>query len=264
MPRLGFIELANMSARKLAFVLSILALSPSGGALAQDMNFLTPNKVELLKVLPPPPPPNSEAQKEDVAAVLEVQKSRTPEIVKRAEADNVLSIWRYNDVLGPNFKAANLPVMDAFFRTMHADARSLLSQTKDAWKRVRPAAISSDVVPLGGQPRLPYGYPSGTTMFGHLTAIMLANMVPEKAFELYERSDQYSRNRVVLGVHYPRDAVVGAQAAAVAAQAFFNTPAFLKEYEPARDELRRVLGYPAEPPSSKRPDDIPTGSVNTR
>jgi acid phosphatase (class A) len=247
-----------MIARKLTLALSILALSAGGNAFAAEMNFLAPHSVELLKILPPPPAPNSEAQKQDMADVMEVQKNRTPEIVKRAEADNVLSIWRYDDVLGPNFKAASLPVFDAFMKTMHADARTLLSQTKDAWKRVRPPAVNSEVVQLGGPTRLPYGYPSGTT-FGHLTAIVLANMVPEKSFDLYERSVEYSNNRVVLGVHYPRDAVAGAQAAAVAAQAFFNTPAFVKEYEPARDELRRVLGYP---PAKKSIDDaIASGTL---
>src|SRR5262245_21356777 len=124
---------ASMTARKLTLAVSILALAAGGDVFAAEMNFLPPHSVELLRVLPPPPPPDSKQQKEDMAGVMEVQKNRTPEIVKRAEADNVLSIWRYDDVLGPNFKAANLTAFDGFMKTMHADARILLSQTKDAW-----------------------------------------------------------------------------------------------------------------------------------
>ena len=73
------------------------------------MTFLEPKQVELLKLLPPPPPPNSEEQKQDMAAVLEVQKNRSPAGVKRAEADNVLSIWIYKDVLGPDSRPRSFP-----------------------------------------------------------------------------------------------------------------------------------------------------------
>ena len=102
-----------------------------------------------------------------MTAVLEVQKTRTPLQSKRAMDDNILSIWVYNDVLGPNFKSANLPVMEAFFKTMHADARILLMQTKDIWARKRPHLVNPAVVPLDGATRLPYGYPSGGVMNSH-------------------------------------------------------------------------------------------------
>ena len=252
-----------MTTRELALALSILLLSHSGNAFAQSFNFLTPGRVELVKVVPPPPPLTSEAQKQDMAGVLEVQKKRTPEGNKRALQDNVLSIYVFDDVLGPKYKAANLPVMDAFFKTLHADARILLSQTKDIMARNRPHLVNPEVIPLDPNLRLPYGYPSGGVMNSTLTAIVLASMVPEKRFELFERNLEYGHNRVVVGVHYPRDVLAGQMAGTAAAQAFFDTPAFMREYEPARQELRRVLGYPADPPSGKKPaaEDAPTGSV---
>ena len=171
-----------MTARKLTLVLSILVLSASANAFAAEFNFLKPGQVELTKLVPPPPPLGSEAEKLDMAAVLEVQKTRTPQQGKRAMDDNVLSIYVYNDVLGPNFKSANLPVLDAFFKTLHADARILLMQTKDVWARKRPHLVNSAVAPLDNATRLPYGYPSGGVMNATLTAIVLAEMVPEKRY----------------------------------------------------------------------------------
>ena len=254
-----------MIARKLTLTLFLLAPFTVGTVAAAEMTFLEPKQIDLLKLLPPPPSPDSEAQKQDMAAVLEIQKNRTAAVVRRAESDNVLSIWIYKDVLGPDFRADKLPIATGFFATMHADARIILSQTKNAWARQRPPALNPDVKQLGGPVRLPYGYPSGTTMFGSLTAIMLANMVPEKQFELFERSNEYSHNRVVLGVHYPRDAIAGQLAATVAAHAFFASPSFRREYEPAREELRRVLGY-REPAIANKPgpEDTATGSSGPR
>jgi acid phosphatase (class A) len=251
-----------MAKRALTLLLTVGALSASAGCFAaEQFTFLEPKQVELLRIVPPPPPPNSEAQKQDMAAVLEAQKNRTPVGVARALHDNILSVWVYDDVMGPNFKAEKLPIFNAFFATMHTDARILLSETKDVFVRQRPHLVNPEIVGLGGKTRLPYGYPSGGVMFSTLSAIMLANMVPEKRFELFERAREYGINRVVLGVHYPRDVEGGHMAAAAAAQAFFTTPAFMKELEGAREEIRRVLGYPETVAKERAKDDnVATGS----
>jgi acid phosphatase (class A) len=72
-------------------------------------------------------------------------------------------------------------------------------------------------------------------------------MIPEKHFELSERNHEYAVNRVVLGQHYPRDIRAGEIAGTVIAYALMETPAFVRDLQAARAELRQVLGYPAEP-----------------
>ena len=116
--------------------------------------------------------------------------------------------------------------------------------SKEYWSRERPVKVSKVVVPLAFV-RLPTAYPSGTTLFGGVTGIVLANMVPEKRYDLFERAHQFANGRVVIGVHYPRDVRAGEIAATLIASAFFQTPAFVNDFETARTELRQVLGYPA-------------------
>ena len=89
-----------MAARKITLALFAVTALSGSACFAQDFNFLSPGKVELTKLLPPPPALGSEAEKQDMAGVLEVQKTRTPQQSKRALQDNRLSIYVYDDVLG--------------------------------------------------------------------------------------------------------------------------------------------------------------------
>lgn len=205
--------------------------------------------IDLTELIPPPPPPNSDAQKNDLADVIIMQEQRTDAQVKRAIADNVLSIYRFVDVLGPKFRPENLPLMDAFMERAQADARAILIAAKNAIQRPRPAAFSKDVLALGGTPRLPTAYPSGGVVFTTLASILLAKMVPEKHFELSERNHEYAVNRVVLGQHFPRDIRAGEIAGTVVAHALMERPSFMRDLQEARTELRKVLGLPAEPPA---------------
>jgi acid phosphatase (class A) len=227
----------------LALLISVLGAPP---AWAQKMNYLG-QIIDLTELIPPPPPPDSAAWEDDLNAVMGMQETRTEAQVRRGIADNVLSIYRFEDVLGPKFKRENLPVMDAFLEKAHADQRAILIAAKNTLQRPRPAAAHKQVLALGGTPRLPTGYPSGGVVMTTLTAIVLAKMVPEKRWELSERNREYAINRVVIGQHFPRDIQAGEIAGTVIAHALMETPAFMRDLQAARAELRQVLGYPAEP-----------------
>ena len=230
----------------LALLVSVLGGPPAWAQNAPKMNYLG-QIIDLTELIPPPPPRDSEAWKQDLAEVLEMQENRTEAQVRRGIADNVLSIYRFEDVLGPKYKRSNLPVIDAFFEKLHADQRAILIAAKNALKRPRPAAAHKEVLALGGNPRLPTGYPSGAVVMTTLTAIVLSKMVPEKRFELSERNREFALNRVVIGQHFPRDIRAGEIAGTVIAHALMEKPAFMGDLEAARTELRQVLGYPAEP-----------------
>jgi acid phosphatase (class A) len=231
----------------LSVVMAMLG-APSAWAQVPKMNYLG-QIIDLTELIPPPPPPNSDAQKSDLADVIIMQEQRTDAQIRRAIEDNVLSIYRFDDVLGPKFKRDNLPLMDAFMERAQADARAILIAAKNALQRPRPAAASTDVLALGGTPRLPTAYPSGGVVFTTLTSIVLSKMVPEKRFELAERNHEYAVNRVVLGQHFPRDIRAGEIAGTVIAYALMEKPDFMRDLQGARTELRKVLGLPAEPPA---------------
>ena len=231
---------------RLALLISVLGAAPAWAQTAPKLNYLT-QIIDLTELIPPPPPRDSEAWKQDLAEVLEIQENRTEAQVRRGIADNVLSIYRFEDVLGPKFKKENLPVMDAFFEKVHGDQRAILIAAKNALQRLRPAAAHKEVLALGGTPRLPTGYPSGGVVMTTLTVIALSKMVPEKRFELSERNREYAINRVVIGQHFPRDIRAGEIAGTVIAHAMMERPEFMRDLEAVRVELRQALGLPADP-----------------
>ena len=87
-------------------------------------------------------------------------------------------------------------------------------------------------------------YPSGHSTFGTVDSIILANMLPEKAAQIYDRAEAYRFNREIGGVHYPSDVAAGRIAGTVIVAFMQQSPAFREAYTAARTELRQVLGFP--------------------
>jgi acid phosphatase (class A) len=227
----------------LLFLVFLAATSAQG----YEANYINLDQANLAKLLAPPPAPQSGAQKQDLQEVLEAQRSRSVQESERAVADNDTSIYRIaGEVLGPKFTARRLPKLDTFFNRVTADTRAIFLATKDVWDRPRPFAFSSEVNAIGERPTSG-SYPSGHSTRGYVTAIILANMVPERATELYARGREYGINRVVAGVHYPTDIEGGRIGATVIASALMQSAKYRKDFEEAKTELRSALGMTLAP-----------------
>jgi acid phosphatase (class A) len=240
-------------------------------ALADDFHYITPAQIDLVQVLPPPPAPGSDAQQRDIAAMLAVQIARTNAAVARAIADDPISVFRFADVLGPNFNAAGLPKSAAFLDNVRRDIDALTSETRNYWHRDRSFLIDRKIHPAGDlqqgicnaepghgtvapscQNGFKYSYPSGHAAFGAAMAIILTQMVPERRAALFARGWEYGENRVVGGVHYPTDVEAGRIAAGVIVALMMQNEHFRADLAAAKVELRKVLGIPAASPVSSR------------
>lgn len=212
-------------------------------AQAQTITYLDAHQVDLSKLLAPPPVAGSVRAQADMATVLEVQRTRTPEQVERARADVKKSVFRFADVLGPSFNEANLPKTAALFDAASHDASTIAKSGKDFFSRARPYVANSAVhpsVPLN--PKDGYdSYPSGHATFGYMSAILLAQMVPEKRDAIFARGREFGENRVVDGVHYPSDVEAGRIDGTLVAEALMANPEFQKAFAEAKAELRAAL-----------------------
>ena len=225
-----------------ACVVSVL-LMPTGGAWAKGGYYVTPAAVDLDDILPPPPLPGSPEQAADMKAVMDAQSARSPKDIEQAMADFKKSIFRFKDVLGPDFTPANLPYTNAFFRRILADDEEIVSEAKDYFARPRPFITNDNVNPIMLRPG-GGGYPSGHSTFAYVAAVIMSMMVPEKRDAIFARADQFEQMRVVSGEHYPTDVAAGRIAGAVIANAMVHSPKFMADFALSKAEVRKALKLP--------------------
>jgi acid phosphatase (class A) len=234
--------------RRLSFFLALAAaLAFASGprlAFAEGGTYLDAHQIDLPALLAPPPALGTAEQRADLARVLEVQRTRTPEQVERARSDVQKSVFRFADVLGPSFNEKNLPKTAALFAAAAHDAEKVAKSGKQFFERPRPFVTSSDVHPtVPTSPKGAYSsYPSGHATFGYMTAILLAQMVPEKRSELFARGREFGENRIVDGVHYPTDVEAGRIDGTLVAEALMANPDFQRSFAAAKSEVRTALG----------------------
>lgn len=217
----------------------LLAVSPAQADEAKP--FATARTIDLLTLLKPPPANDSAQTRAELAEVLSIQVTRTPEMEAQAQADVVENVWRFADVMGPKFKADGLPAFSAFFDRVVATEGEVVDPAKDSWKRPRPHQYSPLVQPAVKLSNSG-AYPSGHTTVGTLMGVVLSNMVPEKRSEIMARAWAYGENRLIGGIHFRADIEAGRIAGTVIAARIMEQPEFQSEFAVAKAELRKALG----------------------
>jgi len=88
------------------------------------------------------------------------------------------------------------------------------------------------------------GFLSQRAAFAWLTGIVLADMLPEMRQAIMARAREIGLNRVIGGIHYPSDVKAGRLLTVACAVEIRDNPAFLADFEEARQEVRKGLGLP--------------------
>jgi acid phosphatase (class A) len=246
----------------------LLLLAPFPAVALSSTPYITPDNFDVVHVVAPPPAPGSEDERRDLQTVIEMQRTSSPERMRLAERDATAGLDAFAGVLGLDPGA--LPGVAAFFRKVGRDTQFATAIGKDCWERPRPFVLDDRVHPPGkmqqqvasrpgekntaphgpGSPCPPllqtpeysYSYPSGHSTRGALTAILLAQMVPEKSKELFTRGWDFGESRVIGGVHYPSDVEAGRIDATAMATLMMVNPEFQADFAVARLELRKALG----------------------
>jgi acid phosphatase (class A) len=221
-------------------LLGLLLLLPQSGLAGQE-RYAGLDQLDLSQLLAPPPAADSARQKKEIAELLALQAKRTPAQAAFAKADEERSLIRFGIMFGPGFTADKLPNAVAFFEKVNKQGDELTQAVKKLWGRPRPFVTNPAITPCVTKPSSA-SYPSGHTVFATVTGVLLANMVPEKRAEIFERAHQFGLNRMIGGVHYPSDVAAGRVAGTVIAAFLMQDAEFKAEFDRAKAEIRGVLG----------------------
>jgi acid phosphatase (class A) len=229
-------------------LLLLILVAGLGGMARADQPYLA-TAPDLAVLLAPPPPPGSAAQAEELRRLEDIEAARTEAEARAAKADSSRSVFRFADALGPDFREDRLPLSAALFHQVAAETEQIVDHAKGVFVRPRPFSTDPALHPLLGTPAdgsRPTGrspaYPSGHSAFASVTAILLAQAVPERKAAIFGRAQAYANNRLVAGVHYPSDVAAGTISGTVIAAALMEDPRFREDFAKVRAEIRAVLG----------------------
>jgi acid phosphatase (class A) len=209
--------------------------------------YIDPTVMNLPALIPDPPAVGSAANNAQLAELHRIQASRTPAQVAAAKADEAEeNIFAYETVFGPDFNPDTLPVtadLGAHVKNEQSVAGAAL---KAIFQRVRPYNTDKTLHPVCAVTDMPNWYPSGHALTGYLEGLTLAEIVPEKRTEILARADDYARNRLVCGVHYPSDIEAGRRVAYVVFGYMLATPKFQHDLWAAKAEMEEKLKLAAK------------------
>jgi len=226
----------------LVYTICLLLFPPVIGA--QDVktpvqgasgHFLDSAVIDVAKVLPAPPEPGSLAGQADLEAVRMAQAWRGPEQVAWAKEAEAEEPFAFAEVLGPWFKAKDLPLCARFLEDVTRDVKAVSDRAKGLYQRKRPYQVDEGVKPCVMRP-FSASYPSGHSTRAFARALTLGEIFPEQRNALLDRAHRAAWGRILGGVHFPSDDVGGRLLAEAVVAEMKKNPAFREAVTACRKE----------------------------
>ncbi|MBU4433653.1 MAG: phosphatase PAP2 family protein [Alphaproteobacteria bacterium] len=203
------------------------------------VHLLTPAEVNPQGLLPPPPREGSTEQKAELAELHRIQDARTPADLAQAEWDNAHEDpSAFAATLGPRFDMAKLPATARLLLTIEHEQSAAKKLAKVAFHRPRPWVLDPTLVGCAHADDKPNSsYPSGHTTMAFAMAVTLADLIPDRAGDIFARAQQYGQSRLVCGVHYRSDIIAGQVLGTAVGVELLHSPALRADLDAARQEL---------------------------
>lgn len=211
------------------------------GYLAEDE---IPNS---LKLVPPPPEEGSAAfaLDQEIAAgyVASTDEARRLQAKKDAHLGFPDAAEAFNIILDIKISEESTPNLYMILRRTLADAGLATYAAKNHYQRKRPFMVNDTPICTPEDEEMLRGdgsYPSGHTAVGWAWALILAEVFPKQADEIFKRGKEFGISRNVCNVHWHSDVINGRMMGATAVARLHANEQFLIDLEAAKEEVKNL------------------------
>ena len=231
---------------------------------AQDDNvanpYFTSDEMPDMEIfLPGPPDSTSVAFMNDVARYYWGKEMRKdPERAAEATRDAVYGLatilTEFEEAFGMKISMEETPEIYKVLRDGTATCDSICVNAKANYMRRRPFMVFNEptLYPQDEENLRKNGsYPSGHTILGWSSALLMSEINPDNATEILTRGYRYGENRLVVGAHWQSDTDAGRLAASAAYARLHTNERFLEQMKKAREEFKALQTNPSAVHSAK-------------
>lgn len=234
----------------LGLVLVLAALNGAADDAVVQPYFELDQMPKLIDIMPEPPAFDSPEFAADVVRYCWGKQQRLdPERVAQAIADaewddhaKLYGLWK--DAFGLEITEAGTPEIWKLMETSLATTDPMRKETKAHYKRQRPFERYDDAMPSHEEDELrgEGSYPSGHSLRGWTISLLLAQIAPQRANQIFKRGWDYCTSRVIVGAHWQSDVDNSRTAASIGYCALQGSEAFIEQMRKAQAEYIAKTG----------------------
>ena len=205
--------------------------------------YLQPADMPDLSLILPKPPAHGSAEAVADRAVFDATRrlrgSSRWALATRDVTDDRYTVFAC--AIGARLDARSAPALARVFARM-SDA-GMVQRAKDGFAVRRPYLGTDRPIcePKTAHLAANGDYPSGHTSGGWSTALILAELLPDRATAILRRGRHYGESRYICGAHSRSAVEAGFMAGSVLVARLHAAPDFRRDMDAARDELARAL-----------------------
>ena len=239
---------------KKMLLMAVTAISVTMSVNAQDdalqPYFELDQLPQLINIMPPPPSFDSPEFANDVVRYgwgkqQRQDKERVELAIADAEWDDHTKLYaQWKDAFGLEITETGTPEIWKLMETSLATTDPMRKEIKAFYHRQRPFERFDDSMPSHEEDNLrgEGSYPSGHSLRGWGISLLLAQIAPSRADEIFSRGWDYCNSRVIVGAHWQSDVDASRTAASIGFCALQGSEAFIAQMKKAQQEYQEKTG----------------------
>ena len=237
---------------KKLFVMAAAIMMATASANAQeakavDAYFTADEMPDMRLFMPGPPDSTSVAFANDVSRYFWGKEMRADQAKRDAVYGLATILEEFEEAFGLKVSQEDTPEIYKVLLEGTATCDSICKYPKALYGRTRPFVRFNEhtLAPeYEGELNPHKSFPSGHTLLGWSSALLMMEINPDRANEILARGYRYGENRVVVGAHWQSDTDAARMVAAVAYAKLHTSERFLEQMKKAREEFKQITSDP--------------------